>query len=47
MLSGGPKIFSFDGLTCEALENVDLNVSTADYMQPFSSVVIELPPGLY
>ena len=43
MLSEGPKVFSFDAVTCEALENFDLNVSTADYMQPFPTVVIELP----
>jgi len=43
MLTEGPKVFSFDAVTCEALENFDLNVSTADYMQPFPSVVIELP----
>src|SRR2546423_9802400 len=45
MLSEGPKVFAFDALTCEALENFDLNVATADYLQPFPSVVIELPPG--
>jgi hypothetical protein len=43
MLSEGPKVFTFDALTCEALENFDLSVSTADYLQPFPSVVIELP----
>src|SRR5437763_1668351 len=43
MLAEGPKVFAFDALTCEALENFDLNVSTADYLQPFPSVVIELP----
>jgi len=43
MLSEGPKVFAFDALTCEALENFDLSVSTADYLQPFPSVVIELP----
>jgi hypothetical protein len=43
MLSEGPKVFSFDALTCEALENFDLSVSTADYLQPFPTVVIELP----
>src|ERR1700730_15017311 len=43
MLSEGPKVFCFDALTCEALENFDLSVSTADYLQPFPSVVIELP----
>jgi hypothetical protein len=43
-LAEGPKIFAFsDTLTCEALENFDLSLSTADYMQPFPSVVIELP----
>jgi hypothetical protein len=42
-LAEGPKVFAFDALTCEALENFDLNVSTADYWQPFPSVVIELP----
>jgi hypothetical protein len=43
-LAEGPKVFTFDPLTCEALENFDLSVSTADYLQPFPSVVIELPP---
>jgi hypothetical protein len=43
-LAEGPKVFTFsDALTCEALENFDLSVSAADYMQPFPSVVIELP----
>jgi hypothetical protein len=42
-LAEGPKLFTFDALTCEALENFDLSVSTADYLQPFPSVVIELP----
>jgi hypothetical protein len=43
-LAEGPKLFTFaDTLICEALENFDLNLSTADYMQPFPSVVIELP----
>jgi len=37
------KVFAFDALTCEALENFDLSVSTADCLQPFPSVVIELP----
>jgi hypothetical protein len=43
MLAEGPKVFTFDALTCEALENFDLSVSCADYQQPFPSVVIELP----
>src|SRR5262252_7954124 len=35
-LAEGPKVFAFsDALTCEALENFDLSVSTADYLQPF------------
>jgi hypothetical protein len=43
-LSEGPKVFAFsDALTCEALENFDLSVGTVDYLQPFPSVVIELP----
>lgn len=43
-LAEGPKVFAFsDALTCEALENFDLSVATADYLQPFPSVVIELP----
>jgi agmatine deiminase len=42
-LAEGPKLFAFDALTCEALENFDLSVSTADYLQPFPSVVVELP----
>jgi hypothetical protein len=46
-LAEGPKVFAFsDALTCEALENFDLSVSTADYLQPFPSVVIE-PPADY
>jgi len=43
MVSEGPKVFAFDALTCEALENFDLSVPTADYLQPFPTVVIELP----
>jgi hypothetical protein len=43
-LAEGPKVFAFDALTCEALENFDLSVGTADYLQPFPSVVIELSP---
>jgi hypothetical protein len=43
-LAEGPKVFNFDALTCEALENFDLSISTTDYQQPFPSVVIELPP---
>jgi hypothetical protein len=43
-LAEGPKVFAFsDALTSEALENFDLSVPTADYLQPFPSVVIELP----
>ena len=42
-LAEGPKVFAFDALTCEALEIFDLSLSTADYLQPFPSVVIELP----
>src|ERR1700675_4166088 len=39
----GPKVFAFDALTCEALENFDLSLAATDYLQPFPSVVIELP----
>jgi hypothetical protein len=42
-LAEGPKVFSFDALTCEALEHFDLSISTADYLQPFPSVIIDLP----
>jgi hypothetical protein len=42
-LAEGPKVFAFDALACEALENFDLSVPTADYLQPFPSLVIELP----
>src|ERR1700738_992588 len=42
-LAEGPKVFTFDALTCEALENFDLSLSTADYLQPFPTIVIELP----
>src|SRR6267143_4401406 len=43
MLAEGPKVFTFDSLTCEALENFDLSLGTSDYLQPFPTVVIELP----
>src|ERR1700686_1334428 len=43
-LAEGPKVFTFDALTCEALENFDLSLAATDYLQPFPSVVIELPP---
>lgn len=43
MLREGPKVFAFDALTCEALENFDLNLSTTDYLQPFPTVIVELP----
>src|SRR5437763_6136106 len=43
MLAEGPKVFTFDALTCEALENFDLSLPTADYLQPFPTLVIELP----
>ena len=42
-LAEGPKVFAFNALTCEALENFDLSLGTADYLQPFRSVVIDLP----
>ncbi len=42
-LAEGPKVFTFDALTCEALENFDLSIATSDYLQPFPSVVIQLP----
>src|SRR5262245_41665451 len=45
MLAEGPKVFCFEALTCEVLEHFDLSVPTADYLQPFPTVVIELPPG--
>ena len=41
-LAEGPKVFAFDALNLSA-ENFDLSVSTTDYLQPFPSVVIELP----
>ena len=40
----GPKVFSLDALACEALENFDVSVFTADYLQPFPTAVIELTP---
>src|SRR5205807_8415751 len=43
LLAEGPKVFAFDALTCEALENFDLSLATADYLQPFPTVVVELP----
>jgi hypothetical protein len=39
----GPKVFTFDALTCEALENFTLSVPATDYHQPFAQVVIQLP----
>jgi len=31
MLADDPKVFTFDDLTCEALENFELNVACTDY----------------
>jgi hypothetical protein len=42
-LAEGPKVFAFNALTCEALENFELSLGTTDYLQPFPSVVIDLP----
>jgi len=42
-LDEGPKVFAFNALTCEAVENFELSLGTADYLQPFPSVVIDLP----
>src|ERR1022692_769134 len=42
MLREGPKVFAFDALTCEALENFDLSVSTADYLHMGGMVVTRL-----
>lgn len=39
----GPKIFKIDQLDCEALENMDINISFEDYFQPFETVIIEFP----
>lgn len=41
-LAEGPKVFAFNALTCEALENFDLSLGTTDYLQPFPSVVMDL-----
>ena len=37
MLAEGPKGFAFDALTCEALENFDLSVSTANFLATVST----------
>jgi hypothetical protein len=43
MLGEGPKVFGFDALTCEVLENFGLSVACADYLQPFPTATIERP----
>lgn len=46
-LGDGPKIFRPSPDLCQALENVDVNLSITDYSQPFPAVLIVLPPGRY
>ena len=47
MLSEGPKVFAFDALTCEALENFDLSVSTAVWLDHLSErCTLSIPVGL-
>jgi len=42
-LANGPKVLQPTTGQCEALMNVDVNVSHADYEQPFPSIIVELP----
>lgn len=43
VLGGGPRIFQFDHLDFNYLEMVDINIGVEDYVQPFKTIVIELP----
>jgi hypothetical protein len=43
VLSEGPKILKLNNTDFAALEQVDLNISVADYVQPFPTVVVHLP----
>ena len=39
----GPKYFEFDARSCEALEQFELGLASADYAQPFPTVMVALP----
>ena len=42
-LAEGPKLLCPTTEQCEALEYVDVNISFADYVQPFPTFLLELP----
>lgn len=39
----GPKVFRPSKLQCEALENVEVNLSFDEYAQPFPTIIVEIP----
>lgn len=43
VLADGPKIFAPKQLELELMEEMNLNICMEDYVQPFDTVVIELP----
>jgi hypothetical protein len=43
-LAEGPKLLCPTAEQCEALEHVDVNISFEDYVQPFPTFLLELPP---
>jgi hypothetical protein len=43
VLADGPKIFSPNQLELELMEQMSLNIQISDYVQPFETIVIELP----
>jgi hypothetical protein len=45
--AGGPKTFVPTAEQCEALENVDVNLTLDDYAQPFPTLFVKLPKERY
>lgn len=47
VLGKGPKIFRPEHIDFESLELTDLNLGFKDYVQPFPTIVIELPENYF
>jgi hypothetical protein len=45
LFKSGVKLFKFNNLDFEALENMDIPLEMKDYNQPFPALFIELPPN--
>jgi hypothetical protein len=43
----GPKTFKPTPDICKTFENIDVNITLADYVQPYTAVGVALPKGMY